>query len=61
MHDGLLMRAPSPRGGEGWDEGAPAPESCSEWPAPLTPPSPQWGEGEESIASFLLRRAAKGD
>jgi hypothetical protein len=61
MRDGLLMRAPSPRRGEGWGEGAPAPESCSEKPAPLTPPSPQWGEGEESIVALLSRYAMKGD
>jgi len=38
----LRMRAPSPQRGEGWGEGAPTAR-----PAPLTPPSPQWGEGED--------------
>ena len=41
---GLRMRAPSPQRGEGWGEGTPTAR-----PAPLTPPYPQRGEGEDRV------------
>jgi hypothetical protein len=61
LRSGLRIRTPSPQRGEGWGEGAPAERyllrtvsngGCrnggvlTATPAPLTPPSPQRGEGE---------------
>ncbi len=46
---GVRMRTPAPQGGEGWGEGVPTAR-----PAPLTPPSPQRGEGEDRVSCDVV-------